>query len=483
MYFIHEAKMVVALVCLLVLQACSATAPQLTLSCEPALKRLDKLLVENVGTLKGERVAATAWLRYDRFIYHYLENSALPSGAVQATLIDSMSALAISGLQAEWLVLETKYAKEWLQSNHVVDAKPFIEQCVSQLAKQYKTNPEHMVSLLASVPPDEDYSSTAKVFGLYPISSKIFASAVVKEQTSLRHQWQAASRSPLSGFSEQEVALYIPAQRSRKLDAAAVEFNQFGQLSAQHQQTQLLDWHAPQWLIENSQADNLPGSPYWRQHQLEVDTTQPVSFSKISYGRFKGRTSIQLNYVLWFKQRPKLSSVDWVAGRHDALVFRVHLSPQLEVIAYDSIHLCGCWYTLMLPKERAYEAIQDPKQESVLMYRVDTAEQMRISVSADTHQIINVRPVVDDTLLLASQREYQLAPWGNLLSLEHEQGYQAIYDPQGYVWGSQRLERWFFWPMGVKQPGTLRRFGDHAISFVGERYFDQAHLLEDLGVQ
>jgi hypothetical protein len=36
--------------------------------------------------------------------------------------------------------------------------------------------------------------------------------------------------------------------------------------------------------------------------------------------------------------------------------------------------------------------------------------------------------------------------------------------------------------MGVKNPGALRRFGDHAISFVGRRYFDEPRLLERLGL-
>jgi hypothetical protein len=79
--------------------------------------------------------------------------------------------------------------------------------------------------------------------------------------------------------------------------------------------------------------------------------------------------------------------------------------------------------------------------------------------------------------------EYQSLAWQQLNLLAKSDLTKSVFDRQGYVHGSQRLERWFFWPMGVKQPGSLRRFGDHAISFVGERYFDQAYLLEDLGVQ
>jgi hypothetical protein len=106
---------------------------------------------------------------------------------------------------------------------------------------------------------------------------------------------------------------------------------------------------------------------------------------------------------------------------------------------------------------------------------------MRVSVSADTHQIVGLSPAsLSDALF---QQRYQLLPWQSLLSLPRGEGQSSVFDNNGYVFGSQRLERWFFWPMGVKQPGSLRRFGDHAISFIGERYFDQADLLQALGVQ
>jgi len=44
--------------------------------------------------------------------------------------------------------------------------------------------------------------------------------------------------------------------------------------------------------------------------------------------------------------------------------------------------------------------------------------------------------------------------------------------------GTERAERYFFWPMGVPEPGAMRQAGRHATAFVGRRHFDHPGLLE-----
>ncbi|WP_406611139.1 hypothetical protein [Agarivorans sp. JK6] len=463
---------------ILLMQACS-TKPE-RYSCEGALTDLDHLLSSEVGTLNAKRIPKHPGLRYDRFIYSFISERDSGSDIGQQDLISYMSDAAKTGLLLEWQNLTSQQMSEWKQRYPEYSQSTFIDSCVAQAKQQYLAQATQSAELLDSLLPDDDYSDTAKFFGIYPISSKVFASAVKKEQQSLKAHWQQASLKAYSGFKQEQAVLYIPKPLKHGL-ATPLSLNHLGQLSNEQQAQRLLNKFAPQWLIENSSQDNLPGKPVWQGQQLQVDIDTATSFSLISYGRYQQQTTIQLNYVMWFKQRPKLSAVDWVAGQHDAVIFRIHLTPQLEILAYDSIHLCGCWYTLMLPKGQPYQALQDSAQEPVLMYRVDAQTKMRISISADTHQIVGLAPAEENTELKTI--EYQSLAWQQLNLLAKADLTQSVFDRQGYVHGSQRLERWFFWPMGVKQPGSLRRFGDHAISFVGERYFDQAYLLEDLGVQ
>ena len=54
----------------------------------------------------------------------------------------------------------------------------------------------------------------------------------------------------------------------------------------------------------------------------------------------------------------------------------------------------------------------------------------------------------------------------------------SIFGPDGLVAGSERPERWLFWPMGIESAGTMRQWGRQATAFVGRRHFDDADLLE-----
>jgi hypothetical protein len=57
-------------------------------------------------------------------------------------------------------------------------------------------------------------------------------------------------------------------------------------------------------------------------------------------------------------------------------------------------------------------------------------------------------------------------------------GTRSAYDAAGFVPGTERAERWLFWPMGIASAGQMRQWGRHATAFVGRRHFDDARLLD-----
>ena len=57
-------------------------------------------------------------------------------------------------------------------------------------------------------------------------------------------------------------------------------------------------------------------------------------------------------------------------------------------------------------------------------------------------------------------------------------GTRSLYGPDGLVAGSERAERWLFWPMGTASAGAMRQWGHHATAFVGRRHFDDADLFD-----
>ena len=65
-----------------------------------------------------------------------------------------------------------------------------------------------------------------------------------------------------------------------------------------------------------------------------------------------------------------------------------------------------------------------------------------------------------------------------LRSLHRPDGtHQSLFRGDGIVAGSERGERWLFWPMGIREPGAMRQWGRHATAFVGRRHFDDPGLL------
>jgi hypothetical protein len=77
-----------------------------------------------------------------------------------------------------------------------------------------------------------------------------------------------------------------------------------------------------------------------------------------------------------------------------------------------------------------------------------------------------------------ASRRYAIHPDDTLRSLPHPDGRRSAFGPDGIVAGSERGERFLFWPMGVRNPGAMRQWGRHATAFVGIRHFDDPDLFE-----
>jgi hypothetical protein len=100
----------------------------------------------------------------------------------------------------------------------------------------------------------------------------------------------------------------------------------------------------------------------------------------------------------------------------------------------------------------------------------------RITVSAQTrtHYLSNVWPQLGQ-----SGTDYAFADYDSLRTLSlPEGGTRSIFGPDGLVPGTERAERYFFWPMGIDSAGAMRQWGTHATAFVGRTHFDDADLMQ-----
>jgi len=103
----------------------------------------------------------------------------------------------------------------------------------------------------------------------------------------------------------------------------------------------------------------------------------------------------------------------------------------------------------------------------------------RLTLTSNSHLLIASEA---STSPAAESEPYPLKPFTELMQLPSDGARRSVFNREGYVAGSERPERWLFWPMGISNPGALRRPGDHAIRFIGHLHFDDPQILEKLGV-
>jgi len=150
-----------------------------------------------------------------------------------------------------------------------------------------------------------------------------------------------------------------------------------------------------------------------------------------------------------------------------------------QPLIYDSIHACGCYHKFFpTPRARARPA-PDPLEEWAFvpqrLPRVAEGERPLIRLASGTHYIEGVSLVRG----IDSLARYAFRPYDELRSLPRADGGRAsAFGPDGLIAGTERSERFLFWPSGIDSPGAMRQWGRHATAFVGRRHFDDADLIE-----
>jgi hypothetical protein len=230
--------------------------------------------------------------------------------------------------------------------------------------------------------------------------------------------------------------------------------------------------------IDTATAVDRIGWPAHGRDGPTVDVARPAIFTRVVHTRYRGRVLPQLVYGVWFPERPLAGTFDPLGGRLDAVLWRVTLDDDGEPVAFDTIHGCGC-YHLWFPTPRArLLPLRDTLDEQAFvpasLPHVRAGERVVVRVASRTHYVENVRLVADersDALRLPpadddALRRLPLAAGGT----------RSLFGPDGIVTGTERGERWFFWPMGIREPGAMRQWGRHATAFVGRQHFDDADL-------
>jgi hypothetical protein len=460
----------------LVLAACS-TMPSAGMmqgaaaanDCDVWFHRLDQAVAAaGVADAQEHRVAGHPWLRTSRFTAALAQDRGLDDATFASTVLPQMRALDRAARVAEISNLPAAALATWGLSRD--DVLERTEGCATSGMPNTPVDRDRVV-----VP--DDYRAALRWWGAYPLTKHVFTAGIERELG----RAQVAFTEPLTLAPGARLLRYVAQPTSPSpLDADEV----------------LLDQHQPVFEKEVLTQDDLAGALVWFEPQARpvVQSERPTIYRAVSHTRYRGHTLKQLVYTLWFGSRPSSSPFDLLAGHLDGLVWRVTLGPQGQPLVYDTIHPCGC-YHYFFPTPRAVP-LPAPKDEPEWMFApqalpaVTAQDRIVLRVAAGTHYLKRV------TVLAAQPPPGDAAQTVPLRALSHQQlrvlpvlstldglvdgdaATHSAYGPDGLVPGTQRAERWFFWPMGITSAGQMRQWGRHATAFVGKRHFDDANLFE-----
>jgi len=450
--------------------------------CADWFRTLDSAVAQSgVADIAARRMAGFPYLRIDRFLSAMKSVATSDPQAWQAW-VDELRVRDVDGRQVEIANLPSAQIARLAAGDREALAM-HTQECAEQLMAADLSNEMAIAALERRAFVADDYSSLKRGLGLYEFTRLPFYSGVQGWQDSALQTLERARRgdqpvAQLQRYLPPDLPVYSRREVREILARAADHPLGVPHLSAAEME-RLFATYAPVFAIETGGYFDRIGRLFWSSAVWpQVDTSQPVVYRRLGYVRYASRTLLQLVYVAWFPERPRQGSFDLLGGHLDGIVWRVTLAPDGEPVLFDSIHPCGC-YHMFFPTPRL-EPIPPPQPGiewafiPATLPAIAESERLIVEVQTGSHYLRNV-----STTKASTGATYEFADYHELRSLPLPQGgSRSVFGPDGLIAGTERGERFLFWPMGIASPGAMRQAGTQATAFVGRRHFDDADIVE-----
>jgi predicted DNA-binding antitoxin AbrB/MazE fold protein len=453
------------------------------------VKTEQAVVAAQVVDAQAARIDGYPYLRVNRFLSSYRNEV---SGEAFENWISRLQELAIEGWQIELMNLP-------IQDRHRLDdllgttfpASPTLidalHACGNIMRKNDLDQREKQDELRENATVPEEYQTWQRIVGFYPLTALAFRSGINRwhEQT-LETYGIPLPKLPVKGH----LPRYSPARNSYSLSAGEVA--DIIKQSSENPlaipvpdpagQKRLFDSFAPIFEIDVASGDDKIGVPVWKGNKTPViDTLKPTVYRQLSHTRMGKQVLLQLNYLIWFPSRPKNAAYDLLSGHLDGIIWRVTLLPDGKPWIFDSIHACGCYHLFFPTRYTLISEQQSTLEEPAFMpqqpLNLNEGERTVIRIASTSHYIERVYFSSEQS---DHETHYQWDDANSLRSLPMSGGNRrSLFGQDGIVAGSERSERFLFWPMGIPSPGAMRQWGHHATAFVGRRHFDDPRIFDN----
>ena len=426
------------------------------------------------------RIENYPYLRTDRFTASFGGEEQEP--AVFEAWVDRMLALDREARQYEIANLPDATVETLEPAKGRAGIRLKIAACGDLLRRSDFDEPDQRCKLLEQVEAPDEYILFQRVAGLYPLASLLVSSGVSR--------WHAEARQQFSNDPpvDWRTIRYVPDQSAgRKTTIRSIGSATRDALGipvwSPAQREALFRMYAPIWEVQTQGDYDRIGKMAWDDRAiLSVDTGRPTTYTLLSFTRCQKQILTQLNYIIWFPARPKEGAWDIYGGFLDGINYRVTLDGDAKPLLYETVHNCGCYYTAYPTERLQVRETIDYREPPLILSPPNldhSASSMALAICTGTHYVQRLYSLSKD--VQRNTVAYSLADYGQLRSLPSADGSRwSMFDPNGLVPGSQRLERFLFWPTGVVSPGSMRQWGRHAVAFVGRRHFDDPDYMDKM---
>ena len=461
--------------------------------CRAWFAQLDHAVVQHrVSDAEDHRVAGFPQLRSSRFLASF-RGQVAHSGAAFDHWLALLQARGTEGHEIEIANLPDKgiaglvaVAEGWNDTPAKGPRAAVAEKtrhCAQALTDFDRSDAARRALLLDQAQVPDAYSTLARAMGAYAITQLPFSAGVQRWQQDTadafaREAQVAAGGKLATRFVPRVLEAQDPGEAFKRAPRDALGIP----LLDDRLQQQLLDRHAPVFeLPTGADFDRIGAMTLTPDGSPSVDTLKPTVYRRIAFTRQAGQTLVQLVYLAWFRERPRVGAFDLLAGQLDGLVWRVTLDTHGQPLLYDSIHACGC-YHLFFPT-RSLRARPAPESGIEWVFvpgelpELGASERMVLRLVSGSHYLTALSTTQDpggEPYEQHAESVLRSLPWPAL----EPDARRSLYGPDGLIVGTQRGERYLFWPMGVRDAGAQRQWGHHATAFVGRRHFDDPDLIE-----
>jgi hypothetical protein len=234
---------------------------------------------------------------------------------------------------------------------------------------------------------------------------------------------------------------------------------------------------------------------------LRVNVSKPALYAYAQNRRIRGKHHKQLVYAYWYPEHPKLKAFDAEAGPIEGMTLRVTLDTHNDPLLFETVFSCGCFHRVF-PTERLEAAAKreygpplDGKTFSIERKVPRKIDLFVLETVPD--RLDGQRPVIycwagthlpgkvdigfaEETFagMKIGDETYELHPYREMELTRSSGHVTSVFDRNGLVRNSDRMETYLLAPTGLFHAGTPRQRGTQMIHF-DQQDFEDPSLYEE----